>query len=83
MQVKSEYEKHALTDHPDKLPEDLQLDPVPSSGDIETMADISIVTVSLSNNCLATVGLASNLHRFSYSAITEVLVLNLNILFFF
>ena len=46
LKIKSAYEGHALRDHPDNLPEDLQLEPVASSGDIETAADIiTIMTV--------------------------------------
>ena len=45
LKIKSAYEGHALRDHPDNLPEDLQLEPVASTGDIETAADITIITV--------------------------------------
>jgi hypothetical protein len=44
--VKSEYEKHALKEHPASLPEDLQVEPAISTGGVETLKDITIVRVS-------------------------------------
>ena len=40
-----DYEKHAMKDHPDSLPEDLQVEPTTRSGDVETLKDITIVRV--------------------------------------
>jgi len=42
--VKSDYESHVLSDHPERLPEDLQQEPT-SVGNIESISDISTITV--------------------------------------
>ena len=44
--VKTDYEEHAIKDHPDDLPEDLKPEPVTKSGvELNSMQDIQIVEV--------------------------------------
>ena len=44
--VKTDYEEHALKDHPEDLPEDLKPEPVAKTGvELNSMQDIQIVEV--------------------------------------
>jgi hypothetical protein len=56
-QVKTDYENHAIKEHPGSLPEDLQVEPTLSSGDVDTLKDITMIRVrgsfwSLEEKCL-------------------------------
>jgi len=43
--VKTDYENHAIKEHPDSLPEDLQVEPTLSTGDVHTLQDITMISV--------------------------------------
>jgi hypothetical protein len=43
--VKTDYENHAIKEHPGSLPEDLQVEPTLSSGDVDTLKDITMIRV--------------------------------------
>ena len=45
IQTKTLYDSHAVQDHPDNMPEDLQIDIPVSAGSIESLDDIYSVTV--------------------------------------